>query len=101
MPEPQGWQPSPALIVHEVPVHQAWHTQDRLAANRPVTGPAGPLRADADAGDADDDDDDDVDGGDGGDGDDGGGADDVVDDADADDAADDDAAGDLIMMLMV
>ena len=55
MPEPQGWQPSPALIVHEVPAHQAWHTQDRLAANRPVTGPAGPLRADADAGDDDDD----------------------------------------------
>ena len=100
MPEPQGWQPSPALIVHEVPVHQAWHTQDRLAANRPVTGPAGPLWADADAGGDDDDADADGDG-DGGDGDDGGGADDVVDDADADDAADDDAAGDLTMMLMV
>ena len=65
MPEPQGWQPSPALIVHEVPVHQAWHTQDRLAANRPVTGSAGSLRAAADAGDDDD--------GDGGDGDHGGG----------------------------
>ena len=60
------------MIVHEVPVHQAWHTQDRLAANRPVTGPAGPLRADADAGGDDDAADDDGDG-DGGDGDDGDG----------------------------
>ena len=50
-PEPQGRLPSPALIVHEVPAHQAWHTQDRLATNRPVNGEDGFLSADADAGD--------------------------------------------------
>ena len=86
MPEPQGWQPSPALIVHEVPAHQAWHVQDRLAANRPVTGSAASLRAAADAGDADD-----GDGGDGDDGDDGGGGGDD-DNADDDDDDDDDDA---------
>ena len=52
-PEPQGRLPSPALIAHEAPAHQAWHTQDRMAANQPVKGADGSLRADADAGDDD------------------------------------------------
>ena len=30
----QGRVPSPVLIVHVVPGHQAWYTQDRLAANQ-------------------------------------------------------------------
>ena len=81
-PEPQGQLPSPALIVHEVPAHQPWHTQDRMAANRPVTCAAGSLRAVDDAGYAAD-----VDGCDGDAGD-AGGEDDDDDDDDADDDGD-------------
>ena len=82
---------APALIVHEAPLHQAWHTQDRLAANRPVNGAAGALRADDDAAAAADDEAGDCCDGDGGGG---GGDDDDADDDEEDDEDEDEDADD-------
>ena len=46
--------PSPALMAHAMPGHQAWHTQDRLAARQPTNGAAGSLRAEEEEEEAED-----------------------------------------------